>query len=140
REMQECPGPPKSAGPPFTGKIGRRLYRQKKKEPGAHRRIGMRTCGASRERRYRMSILTVSMRGTTLGYDTDRLTFFLEKDGTRWETERALFLTVADGTRICFTRAASITHRPWKTGLGEGFLTRFEGFPGVDVSFETLLW
>ena len=86
--------------------------------------------------------MKVTHRGTTLSYDESKLTFSIEKDGALWETAKAPYLVTAGGEEISFLNAAKITHKKWKTGLGDGFLSRFEGFPGAGagVSFETILW
>ncbi len=87
---------------------------------------------------------SVKLRGTTLNYDDESLLFSVENNGTVWQTERAPYIILQhefEGrTEIPLTEAKSIVTKPWKTGLGEGFLTKFEGIPGTSATFETLLW
>ena len=103
-----------------------------------------------------MSILSVTQRGTTLTYDTDTLLLSVSRDGAVWRTTRAPFVQFnhptgearpypwaplpASVSETPLTEAKVIETKPWKTGLGEGFLTRFEGIPHTSLTLETLVW
>ena len=43
---------------------------------------------------------------------------------------------------VYFAQARTVTHKPWKTGVGKGVLSHYEGFegPAEGLSFETIVW
>ena len=84
--------------------------------------------------------MQITHRGATLRYDVNALTFSIEANDVSWQTSKAPYMVTTAGEEISFLNAGKITHEAWKTGLGDGFLSRFEDFPGVNVSFETILW
>jgi hypothetical protein len=87
----------------------------------------------------------MTVKGVTLGYDTETLLVSVEAGGALWKTCRPPSLLLSrqkdePEKEVLLTRASTVATRPWKTGLGEGFLTHFEGIPGTTLSFDTLLW
>lgn len=53
-------------------------------------------------------------------------------------------LVLKDGTEIFFAQAGQISHHAWKTGVGEGFRSVFNGFQKdgkpIKFAFETIVW
>ena len=101
-----------------------------------------------------MSWLQVAQGGTTLRFDPETLLFSVERGGAVWETVSPPWVEFTESCetrpypqgpviktrRVDFTGAGVCETKPWKTGLGEGFLTRVSGFEGSSLSFEALLW
>lgn len=92
-----------------------------------------------------MSVLSITVKDLSLIYDTESLLFTVEAGGAVWKSCRApsVFLSRKKDEpekEVPLTRASSIVTKPWKTGLGEGFLTHFEGIPGTSFAFDTLFW
>ena len=103
-----------------------------------------------------MSMLSVSVQGTNLQYDPETLLFSVSRDGTTWQTSAPPAIQFSRPTgearanpwepipseieSIPLTAAKTKETASWKTGLGKGFITRFSGIPGTDLTFETLLW
>lgn len=44
------------------------------------------------------------------------------------------------GETVFFDQATAIAQSPYKTGVGEGVVTRYEGFPGDIAAFETIVY
>lgn len=101
-----------------------------------------------------MNWMEVTQGGTTLRFDPKTLIFSIERDGMVWQTARTPYVEFIEsyerlpfpkepavGVRtVPFSEARTVETKKWKTGLGEGFLTRVEGFEGSSLSFEALLW
>ena len=105
-----------------------------------------------------MSHQRISQGGTVLELNPKSLLFAVEKDGARWQTSETPYIELIIGEehldgekdvfrpyrpilkKVLFTEAAVCTTRPWKTGLGEGFLIHIEGLPGTALTFEALVW
>ncbi|MDD6873273.1 MAG: hypothetical protein PUD68_10615 [Clostridiales bacterium] len=83
---------------------------------------------------------TFMLADTTLRYDESMLTVCVEAGDRTWTTTTAPEIVLSDGTVVSFGQAASIEISEWKTGLGQGVLTRFSGFPNINISFETIYW
>lgn len=78
--------------------------------------------------------------GISLSYDENALLISVEAHGQVWRTNSAPEIIRNDGTSVSFRDASCIETEEWSTGLGKGFLTRFSGFHGLDMSFETIYW
>lgn len=82
---------------------------------------------------------------TRLRLDEQLLAFEIEVNGSvwKWSEEYRPRIECEEGS-IYFSDAGKITHKDWKTGVGQGFISRFEDFKldGKDVglSFETIVW
>ncbi|MDR1565982.1 MAG: hypothetical protein LBS48_01705, partial [Treponema sp.] len=92
-----------------------------------------------------MSVLSVNVKGVTLGYDTETLLFTVDTGGGVWKSCRPPSVLLSrekdeKEKEVLLTSAAGIVTKPWKTGLGEGFITHFEGIPGTSLTFDALLW
>lgn len=80
-----------------------------------------------------------------LSFNKDKLSFSIISNGTFWKTKSSFspFIKIKNNT-INFNEATSINHRIVKTGVGEGILSRFEGFTlngkKLDLCFETYVW
>ena len=103
-----------------------------------------------------MSRLSVCVKGTQLDYDPETLLFTLTRGNAVWQTEQAPCIQFsrptgedrpypwadlpADIHTVSLASAGIMETKLWKTGLGEGFITRFAAIPGTSLTLETLLW
>lgn len=82
--------------------------------------------------------------------DETTLALTVEHSGSVWTTaggfEPCIVFAGAEGQteseKVFFTQARIITHEPWKTGVGSGVISHFEGFsgPAEGLTFETIVW
>lgn len=88
---------------------------------------------------------TVISNGITLGLDEQTLHVSIKKADTCWDwcSDYEPHIETTQGT-VYFKDAAVISHKEWKTGIGEGFISHYEGFEAegkkVDFAFETIVW
>ena len=88
---------------------------------------------------------TVISNGITLGLDEQTFHVSIKKADTCWDwcSDYEPHIETAQGT-VYFKDAAVISHKEWKTGVGEGFISHYEGFEAegkkVDFAFETIVW
>ena len=103
-----------------------------------------------------MSRLSVCVKGTQLDYDPETLLFTLTRGSAVWQTEQAPCIQFsrptgedrpypwsdlpADINTVSLASTGIRETKLWKTGLGEGFITRFAAIPGTSLTLETLLW
>ena len=103
-----------------------------------------------------MSHLSVCVRGTQLDFDPETLFFSITRGKVSWQTSQAPSIQFSRPTgedrpypwadlpaeidSVSLATAEKIETKAWKTGLGEGFITRFEAIPGTPLTLETLLW
>lgn len=84
-------------------------------------------------------------KGTEIRFDESRLSFTIthEGDSWNWGEEFRPRMECEEGT-IYFADAKKISHEEWKTGIGHGILSHFEGFElnGADagIAFDTIVW
>lgn len=87
----------------------------------------------------------VKCNNTELSFDAKSLAFSVTREGEtwNWDTNYCPKIQTKQGT-IHFQDAETITHSDWKTGLGEGVLSHYEGFTvdGVktNLAFDTIAW
>lgn len=80
-----------------------------------------------------------------LQFDENTLQFSIQAGASRWNTCPSFYpkIITADG-ELLFSSALRIKHMPWKSGLGEGILSHYDGFSwegkAYSLSFETLCW
>lgn len=91
-----------------------------------------------------MDTLSVTQKGTTITLDTETLLLTVEVGDAVWKTTCAPYVSYKckEGKHktISLTEAGKVVTSPWKTGVGEGFITSFEGIPGTGMSLETIYW
>lgn len=84
-------------------------------------------------------------KGTEIRFDESRLSFTITHEGDSWNWGEGFRprMECEEGT-IYFADAKKISHEEWKTGIGHGILSHFEGFElnGADVgiAFDTIAW
>lgn len=84
-------------------------------------------------------------KGTEIRFDESRLSFTITHEGESWSWGEDFRprMECEEGT-IYFADAKKISHEEWKTGIGHGIISHFEGFElnGTDVgiSFDTIVW
>lgn len=84
-------------------------------------------------------------KGTEIRFDESRLSFTITHEGDSWNWGEGFRprMECEEGT-IYFADAKKISHEEWKTGIGHGILSHFEGFElnGVDagIAFDTIVW
>ena len=93
-----------------------------------------------------MALITVDHAGVQLHFNSDNLHFILCRAGNTWawvDEYRPMVRTV-QGDIVYFDQAQQVTHRRWKSGVGEGILSHYEGFAPegkiISFAFETLVW
>ena len=83
--------------------------------------------------------------GTEIRFDESRLSFTITHEGDSWNWGEGFRprMECEEGT-IYFADAKKISHEEWKTGIGHGILSHFEGFElnGADagIAFDTIVW
>lgn len=84
-------------------------------------------------------------KGTEISFDESRLSFTITHEGDSWNWGEGFRprMECEEGT-IYFADAKKISHEEWKTGIGHGILSHFEGFElnGADagIAFDTIVW
>lgn len=84
-------------------------------------------------------------KGTEIRFDESRLSFTITHEGDSWKWGEGFRprMECEEGT-IYFADAKKISHEEWKTGIGHGILSHFEGFElnGADagIAFDTIVW
>lgn len=84
-------------------------------------------------------------KGTEIRFDESRLAFTVTHEGKSWSWGEGFrpYIECEEGT-IYFADAKKISHEEWKTGIGRGIISHFEGFElnGQDagISFDTIVW
>lgn len=84
-------------------------------------------------------------KGTEIRFDESRLSFMITHEGDSWNWGEGFRprMECEEGT-IYFADAKKISHEEWKTGIGHGILSHFEGFElnGADagIAFDTIVW
>lgn len=84
-------------------------------------------------------------KGTEIRFDESRLSFTITHEGNSWNWGEGFRprMECEEGT-IYFADAKKISHEEWKTGIGHGILSHFEGFElnGADagIAFDTIVW
>ena len=84
-------------------------------------------------------------KGTEIRFDESRLSFTITHEGDSWNWGEGFRprMDCEEGT-IYFADAKKISHEEWKTGIGHGILSHFEGFElnGADagIAFDTIVW
>ena len=84
-------------------------------------------------------------KGTEIRFDESRLSFTITHEGDSWNWGEGFRprMECEEGT-IYFADAKKISHEEWKTGIGHGILSHFEGFElnGADagIAFDTIVW
>lgn len=84
-------------------------------------------------------------KGTELRFDESRLAFTIVHEGQSWSwgEEFRARIECEEGT-IYFSDAKKISHEEWKTGIGRGIISHFEGLElnGQDtgIAFDTIVW
>lgn len=84
-------------------------------------------------------------KGTEIRFDESRLSFTITHEGESWSWGEDFRprMECEEGT-IYFADAKKISHEEWKTGIGHGIISHFEGFElnGTDagISFDTIVW
>lgn len=84
-------------------------------------------------------------KGTEIRFDESRLSFTITHEGDSWNWGEGFRprMECEEGT-IYFADAKKISHEEWKTGVGHGILSHFEGFElnGADagIAFDTIVW
>ena len=84
-------------------------------------------------------------KGTEIRFDESRLLFTITHEGDSWNWGEGFRprMECEEGT-IYFADAKKISHEEWKTGIGHGILSHFEGFElnGADagIAFDTIVW
>ena len=93
-----------------------------------------------------MGCITVENANTSLVFEDSTLAFTVCTDSGEWKWANSFCpkILLKDGREILFTESRAIHHSIWKTGVGRGIRSTFEGFSldGADVpfSFETIAW
>ncbi|WP_313580939.1 DUF5696 domain-containing protein [Lacrimispora sp.] len=82
---------------------------------------------------------------TALSFEESSLLFSIKHGNVLWKWDKEYRpRLVIGGQTVYFQGAASITHRQWKTGIGEGIISHYQGFQldGMDLelAFETVTW
>ena len=84
-------------------------------------------------------------KGTEIRFDESRLSFTITHEGDSWNWGEGFRprMECEEGT-IYFADAKKISHEEWKTVIGHGILSHFEGFElnGADagIAFDTIVW
>lgn len=84
-------------------------------------------------------------KGTEIRFDESRLSFTITHEGDSWNWGEGFRPRMECEERtIYFADAKKISHEEWKTGIGHGILSHFEGFElnGADagIAFDTIVW
>lgn len=79
----------------------------------------------------------------TLNETTLALT--MEQQGRVWAWQhhfRPHLAYAGAGQIVYFDQAGTITHKPWRTGVGGGFISHYEDFqgPAAKLAFDTIVW
>lgn len=87
----------------------------------------------------------VKCNNTELNFDAQSLMFSVTRNGETWNWDPNYCPRIQTKQGLVkFQDAGTITHSDWKTGLGEGILSHYEGFTvdgaAVDFSFDTVVW
>ncbi|MCD7776662.1 MAG: hypothetical protein LUH54_04745, partial [Firmicutes bacterium] len=78
--------------------------------------------------------------GITLEFDEESTKFtIITGDGAVWHWLDTPSLS-AGGKLYSFTDAEKMNHEKVKNGVGVGIRSRYEGFGGADIRFETFSW
>lgn len=82
---------------------------------------------------------------TTITFDEQTLLYTFKRADKEWKWAENYQPRIVFGEEtIYFKDAKNITHSPWKTGIGEGVISHYEGFElngkAIDFSFETIVW
>lgn len=86
-------------------------------------------------------LLTVTTAGVTLTFFQDTLCCRVEAAGGVWEQACPPRIEWKDRTQALFVDALSISHRYYRSGVGTGILSSYDGFADRgNFSFETLVW
>lgn len=85
--------------------------------------------------------MTIDTRGMTLELNEDTLGYALTAHGRRWETAQGFepYFMVGE-KKYPFADAGSVSHDVYSTGLGEGVVSRYAFFSGVEAEFETIAY
>lgn len=92
-----------------------------------------------------MIIKAVQHETVRLYYNEETLHIAIESNGNRWQWDEMYqpYFNIGEET-IYFKDAGCIQHFNWKTGVGEGFRTKFSNFVinGIEspLAFETVVW
>lgn len=84
-------------------------------------------------------------KGTEIRFDESRLSFTITHEGDSWNWGEGFRprMECEEGT-IYFADAKKISHEEWKTGIGHGILSHFEGFElngaYAGIAFDTIVW
>lgn len=93
--------------------------------------------------------MNIQIHDVKLSLNEETLALTLEREGAVWawcgdfRPHIRFAGQEGEGERdVLFQSARSIRHEPWKTGVGGGFLSHFEGFsgPAEGLAFETIVW
>lgn len=90
-------------------------------------------------------MVKVVVKETEICLDEQTLSFAVSHNGEvwGWGKEYRPHIECEEGT-IYFSDAKTVSHSEWKTGLGQGILSHYEGFEmeGKDagISFDTVVW
>lgn len=84
-------------------------------------------------------------KGTEIRFDESRLSFTITHEGDSWNWGEGFRPRMeCEEGKIYFADAKKISHEEWKTGIGHGILSHFEGFElnGADagIAFDTIVW
>lgn len=83
--------------------------------------------------------------GTELVFDEKTLAYSVTRGKETWNWDKSCRprIECEEGT-IYFSDAKEISHKEWKTGIGQGVLSHFEGFEidgkDANLSFDTIVW
>lgn len=86
-------------------------------------------------------MIRLELAGIRLSFDERTAKFAVGDDGDpeRWKFRETPSL-VCRGERKYFIDAEKISHKTVKNGVGCGILSRYEGFCGENIIFETFVW
>lgn len=93
-----------------------------------------------------MSLISVKNNNTSINFDEESLKFSIIKSNLEWKWSKNYEpkIVTSKGDTIKFTDATLIKHSIWKTGVGVGIRSSYEGFiidgKQVPYSFETVVW
>lgn len=89
--------------------------------------------------------MKIEQKDMKIFFDEKTLKFTIEKSDTvwRWKEDYVPHLVCQEG-KISFLDAKNILHKEYRTGIGNGILSRYEGFcvegQEVPYCFETFVW
>ena len=89
--------------------------------------------------------MEIQINGVKLTLNEATLSLTLEQRGCVWTWVQGFrpYLTCSNNAQpVYFDQAGSITHKPWETGVGSGFISRYADFdgPAAALSFQTIVW